>query len=72
MLESLLSPVVWLFWTNLRSHSRSKILLINSSFPRTGFERLLRIPEFDDLTKSGEEKSIKLVVIMTGKFKPFY
>jgi hypothetical protein len=58
--------------TNLRSQSRSKILLINSSIPRTGFKRLLRIPEFDDLTKSGEEKSIKLVVIMTGKFKPFY
>lgn len=51
---------------------RSKILLINSSIPRTGFERLLSILEFDDLTKSGEEKSIKPVVIMTGKFKPFH
>lgn len=35
-------------------------------------ERLLSIPEFDDLTKSGEEKSIKPVVIITGKFKPFH
>ena len=35
------------------------------------FDRLLNIPEFDDLTKCGLEKTVKPIVTLSGKFIPF-